>query len=54
MGELPQQSVTAINEGPRKNGKKTISKEKSTLEAKKPENKMQKLRLSQTLQRTQK
>lgn len=43
MDKLPQQSVIAINEGPTKNGKKPISKENSTLEAKKLETKMPKL-----------
>lgn len=54
MGKLPQQSVMAINKGPAKNGKKTISKENSTSEAKKLETEMPKLKLSETLQRIQK
>lgn len=54
MGELPQKSVIPIIEGPAKNGKKTIGKENSTLEAKKLEAEMPKLKLSETLQRIQK
>lgn len=54
MGKLPQQTVIAINKGQTKNGKKTISKENSTLEAKKLETKTPKLKLSETLQRIQK
>lgn len=51
MGKLPQQTVIAINKGPTKNGKKTISKENK---AKKLETKMPKLKLSETLRRIQK